>query len=104
MFGQDEEEEPGTPTSLLRSGVRHPSVHDRSPGMMTAWGPLDLDSTLPSVAEGEEGEERLSLASVMSDAADGEWLFSQLVRMVPHAEVRCRRRGEQPSSTPVLLL
>ena len=47
-------------------------------GSTTPWGPLDDDDG-PS--------ERLSLASVMSDAADGDWLFSQLIRMVSDTEV-----------------
>ena len=51
--------------------------------------PAERDFTcfLPTGCPAEPSSERLSMASVLSDAADGDWLFSQLKRMATDAEV-----------------
>ena len=54
------------------------------PPTSTIWGPLEPIGTIDE-EENESG--RQSLQSVLSDAADGDWLFSQLERMMSTSEV-----------------
>ena len=79
----DEEEEPEEPKETQEKPSEAPDQSSRRPtlvrsGSTTAWGPLE-----PEAADSE----RLSMASIMSDAADGDWLFSQLSRMMSDAEI-----------------